>query len=753
MLIVFGATLFLSAALLFMVQPMVARQILPLLGGSPSVWNTCMVFYQAMLLLGYLYAHALGRRPPRVQAGVHAAALLVPLAVLPIRVPEGWSSGAFASPTLAVLALLGAIAAIPFLVVSTTAPLVQRWFSLTDHPAARDPYFLYAASNAGSLVGLVGYPLLVEPLLGVREQARAWAFGYGACAALALVCAAVMLARPRRAGAPGEAGPRAAPAPAPPDDPAASRPRRRESLRRARWVLLAAVPSSLTLGVTQYFSNNLTSAPMMWVPPLAIYLLSYIIAFSRRPVLSVGLSARIFPMAIVAVVVSIMLDATHPISTLLALHWLALLLAGTMCHGLLAQDRPEPARLTEFYLMLAVGGVLGGAFNALLAPVVFTSIVEYPVALIAACLLRPAAPRPAGAPRRWADARGHDLAWPLVLAAVLAGIVVWLDSKDMLFDPRYRDMSKILVVGVPAVGLALCIPWARRFALAAAALLLAAQIVPRSFGELLHASRTFFGVHRVYEDREGIWHTLIHGNTIHGLQSTVEPMRYRPTSFYFPTGPIGDVFRTFWDDPRLDRIGAVGLGSGTLAAYGKPARDFTFFEIDPQVERIARDPALFTYIADSPSSVRVVLGDARLTLADQPDGAFGLLMIDAFSSDAIPVHLVTLEAVRLYITKVEPRGLLALHISNRYIDLAPVLASHSDELGLVGLIRDDSEITPAEDEAGKLPATWVVLARDPADLGPLATDRNWTDLDMCPGRLRWTDDYANLLAAWRRRGH
>ncbi len=742
MVALFTVTLFVSAGLLFLVQPMFARLVLPLLGGSPAVWNTAMVFYQAALLAGYGYAHFSNTRlSPRPRVAVHLLLLAIPMALLPIAIPHSWSPPTTGNPAPWLLALMGASVGLPFFAISTTSPVLQKWFAATGHSRAADPYFLYVASNIGSLLALLCYPFCVEPHLSLATQFRLWMGGYFILLALVATCAVVLWKtagqRTQAGRTPDTIGNRGAQA----TPPALS------ARRRSRWVLLSFAPSSMMLGVTTYLSSEIAVVPLLWVIPLALYLLTFVIVFARRPIVSRLFLLRALPIVMVALVMVVNMRATQPIAWLMGLHLAAFFLAALLCHGSLAADRPDPAHLTEFYLWMSVGGVLGGLFNALLAPAVFNTILEYPLAVLLAGLLalRPAGGAGAGPPAPSPAQRVHwaDFVWPAALG--LATVALLFAGGGALREPAPAVVT--LVFGVPAV---VCFFFSRRplrFVLGLAALLLAGTFYHGEQGRALHTERSFFGVHRVTLDPTGRHHLLIHGNTLHGQQSLDPARRNEPLTYYHRTGPIGQILTAFGTDPRR-KIAAVGLGAGSLAAYAAPRQAWTYFEIDPVVASLARDARYFTFLRDSPADLRVVLGDARLTLAAAPDGAFDVIVLDAFSSDAIPVHLVTREAFALYQRKLAPGGLIACHISNLHLDLEPVFARLAHDGKLACLVRDDTVVSAEESALGKAPSVWLALARTTTDLEPLAADPRWRATLPAGGQV-WTDDYSSLLAAFR----
>ena len=717
MLALYSLTLTLSAALVFMVQPMFARLLLPLLGGAPAVWTVALLFFQTALLLAYLYAHWSTRRfGVRRQAALHLALVAAALIVLPIGVPGGWTPPTDSSPLPWLLAVLVVAVGLPYFVVSSTAPLLQSWLAATDHPDAGDPYFLYRASNVGSVVGLLAYPLLVEPGLGLDAQTWLWSGLYGAFGVLMVACAVMLWRSGDGRVRPGPAEPEGA---AEPITPA----------RRLRWIALAFVPSSLMLGATTALSLNVALMPFLWVLPLSLSLASFLVVFSRAR--GTGLARRIagyaMPPLAVALAGVIALGVHTPLWLVGLIHLAALFAVAMVCHGELAGDRPPPARLTEFYAFVSLGGALGGVFNGVLAPFVFDHLVEYPIALVLACLLVP------GSWRGIVPSR-HVLP-PILLAA----------AALLAFQATDASETGKWVVAA-AAGLA-CVALARhplRFGLAVGAVMAAAWIGTVDQGRVIHQERSFFAVHRVEVSPDEILHELWHGRILHGMQ--VGGRALRPVAYYHPTGPIGQLFDALPDRSVARRTAIVGLGAGGLACHSRPGDRWTFFEIDPAVERIARDNELFSYLRDCEGSFDVVLGDGRLSLGEQADGEFGLIVLDAFGSDAVPTHLLTLDAVRMYTRKLDPRGALVFNVSNKYLSLEPVLGNVANAAGLACFAQGERDVSAADARSYKLPSYWVVMAPDPSNLGRVADDARWHACRPDGGRT-WTDDYANVLGA------
>ncbi|MGQ0662219.1 MAG: fused MFS/spermidine synthase [Pseudomonadota bacterium] len=722
-LALFAATLFTGALLLFWVQPMFSKMVLPILGGTPQVWNICLVFFQAALLAGYLYAHASVRwLGVRRQAALHLALLAAAgLSTLPIALPAGAGPDPLADPSPWLLTVLAASVGAPFAVAAATAPMMQAWFATTGHAGARDPYFLYAASNLGSMLALVGYPALLEPQFALPAQSVLWAGGFALLVALTGACALAAGRGSVAAAAPDVVA----------EGTAAGGP--------AKWILLSFAPSSLLMGVTTHITTDIASAPLLWVMPLILYLGSFVLVFSRRRLLPHAFMVGLQPILIVPIAALALWQIAGGRTPILALHLLAFFATAMVCHGELAASRPPARRLTEFYLYLSVGGVMGGLFNALLAPLVFEAVVEYPLALILASFLRP--PMAAGrddAPRR----KLYDVLAPFALLAALLAAV--LGFREVFSSASYG--AKLILAGGAALA---ALPMALRplrFGLAVAGIFMAGALAPSPDGDILYRERNFFGVLRVSHNQELGAYILKHDTTIHGAQRRDEAARLEPQTYYHPSGPIGDVFQA------LDRaiagrpVAAIGLGAGSIACYGRPGQSWTFYELNPAAERIARDPRFFTFLRDCPPAVEVVLGDARRMLAAAPAAAYAALVLDAFSSDAIPLHLLTREAMQLYLDKLAPGGVIAIHVSNRHLELRPVFGNIARDLGLYGITRND----PA---AGSGPvvysSTWVALARRAADLGPLVGAEGWTALPVRPQAGVWTDGFSNLVsAAW-----
>src|SRR5262245_38374007 len=727
----FAATMVLSALLLFSVQPMVAKMLLPVLGGAPATWAVSLCFFQALLLAGYAYAHLLGMTlATRWALVVHAGLLLAAFVMLPISLPSDLAPPE-GDPYLWLLGTLTTLAGLPFFTLSANAPLLQLWFGRSGHHRSADPYFLYGASNAGSLGALLAYPVLIEPLLPLPVQSRVWSWGFLALVLAIIGCGLVLLARERHGLArPGGHG----------DQACASTPAWRE---RLTWVFLSFVPSGLLVAYTTYLTTDLASAPLLWVLPLALYLATFIAVFRQRMWASLRGLLIVQPLAVAAALVAYEWrgDYSWIVSALVGL--LAFLITCLLSHAQLYTRRPEAPRLTDFYLCISLGGVLGGIFAALLAPLLFTGTLEFPVLLALGMLARP---------KLWRtlETRRGRFRLGLLLGSAVAGIFLLqllLVSERLL--KAHADLRLQVVCGL---GLALIAVtrWPQLATATLAAMIAASAALP-SASAPVYAQRSFFGTHRVIDSTGGGYRLLLHGTTVHGIQQnrsgTALVSRPTPLAYYHPSGPLArgvELARAAKQDGAL-RVGIVGLGTGAMACHAAAGDHWRFYEIDPVVVHIATTPSLFRYIARCLPEPEILLGDARLTLAKASDGSFDYLMVDAFSSDAIPIHLLTVEALQLYLTKLSARGILALHVSNQNLDLPPVLEAN------LRALRDVSGVyVEGERGAGALASQGVWRPSDSALLAPALAWHRARRLDS-PSVRPWTDDYSAFSSAvWRR---
>jgi len=737
--ILFALAIFTSAALVFVVQPMVTKLVLPMLGGSPAVWNTAMVFFQAALLGGYAYAHALQRLGSmRAQMAVHLTLLTLAALFLPLQINGLLGDPDPSAPIGWLLATLALSVGAPFAVLSATAPLLQAWYARVrvGHEDGKNPYVLYAASNLGSFLALVAYPVLIEPLATLSGQRAGWSGGYAAFMLMIVGLAAVAWRRGHVGVTPVEALPVSA--------PIAWR-------EKAVLVLLAAAPSSLMLGVTTHLSTDVASAPFLWVVPLALYLLTFVIAFQSRPLIPLPITLVISgALGLVCIAFTAFRTGAWPV--MFGLHLATFFFLTLMCHQRLAARRPLPDRLTEFYLLMSLGGVVGGAFTALVAPVIFDAVWEYPLVLVLVGLARPLDRSPI---RNWEI-------YLFVAALLISGLppllsamfqadwdFAWWFSRNVSADmPRLTQL--VLIAPILAAFLLRNRPPA--YVAIAALIALSTQYIARGY-DAAFTDRSFFGVMKVGTMQDprlgGEVHVLMHGTTLHGAQPRNPAFACMPTLYYAPATPIGRATQTLQARQPGLNIGVVGQGTGAMAGYKRAADTMTFFEIDPLVDRLSRDPQWFSFISDcADGPIRTVLGDARLTMAREAAGTYDLLIIDAFSSDAVPTHLLTVEAIEGYLKLLKPDGVVVLHLSNRNLDITMPAAAAAQALGAANLHQTYAE---SEDRPQMAEASTEALLLSPTEAGleDFRRQSGWAtlaDTDVRP----WTDDYVNLFGSlWR----
>jgi hypothetical protein len=677
-MLAYACTIFLSAFLLFAVQPMIGKIILPWFGGSAAVWSTCLLFFQAALLAGYLYAHRSTRSlKPKHQATLHIALMALSLAVLPILPSPSWKPAHAGDPSLRILLLLAATIGLPYLLLSTTSPLLQAWY-VAAKPGAI-PYRLFALSNFGSLLALLSYPVFVEPAFTTHGQAYGWSAIY---VLFAVICGALAWKAMRApAPKPHEAF---ATTPAPPPS----------WTIRIVWTALAACASTLLLAISNHLSSNVAPIPFLWVLPLAVYLLSFILCFERDKVYNRGIFLPLLVIALDGAAYAIYANEGNPnIAWAIPTFVAALFVCCMVCHGELARLKPDPRHLTSFYMMISLGGTLGGVFVAIVAPRVFHTYFELPLAMVA--------------------------------CSALAAMVLWISPQN--WKGRIPVAAVRIAMLAFTVGLAIHLGYQKR----------------RSDQIFRLSLRNFYGVLRVRDipaDEETTpVRRLIHGTINHGTQRLDAAYRDEPTSYYGPFSGMGRAM-TYQQKRGPVRVGVIGLGAGVTAGFCRPGDVFRFYEINPLALSIAS--TWFTFLRDCKADHRVLLGDARLTLEAQPSQQFDLMAIDAFTSDAIPVHLLTREAFILYFRHLKPTGILAVHVSNRYLDLVPVVARNAHDLGKTAVDVDD------EDESADYysDSDWVLVSSDAA----IFHDAAFKSSSVEPARLKpnlrpWTDDYSNLF--------
>jgi hypothetical protein len=657
-LFLYGATIFLSAFLLFLIQPIFAKLILPWFGGSSAVWTTCLVFFQTALLAGYLYAHLLTRRlTARKQPWVHSTLLALALLLLPVMPGERWKPTGGGDPDWQILAMLTAVLGLPYFLLSATSPLLQKWL-------ARDgsrPYRLFALSNVGALLALAAYPLLIEPRIATRGQDIWWSTGF---AAFAVLCGfSAWLSKPRS------------------DVWLEIEAKAAEPQNGISWLLLAAAGSMMLVSTTNQLTQNVAAVPFLWILPLGVYLLSFIICFESPRWYQRGLFLRLLAVALGSLAYALYdIQVSEAIPVAIPLFTIGLFIACMFCHGELSRMKPETSQLTSFYLMIALGGALGAIFTGLIAPRLFAGIYEFPLSLF-----------------------------------FVAAIALWLNWEG---------------------------GWAQRLLWAAVTVAMIVALVEEARGyhkDALAMTRSFYGSLRVVESIRGggETRTLYHGIVQHGAQYLNPLKRTDPTTYFGPESGAGLVLRFCCEGPK--RVGIIGLGAGTLAAYGKPGDAFQFYEINPQVIELAK--SYFTFLSDSKAAITIVTGDARLSLERENGPLYDVFIADAFSGDAIPVHLLTTEAFDLYLRHLKPTGILAVHISNQYLDLAPVVAQlalvHGLVPRLVRSVKDDEHIYSQAD--------WILMTRDAAFFAQPEISGAAKMIEQRPGLRLWTDDYNNLL--------
>ena len=673
----FAATIFLSAYLLFLVQPLIARVILPWFGGSAAVWTTCLMFFQTTLLAGYAYAHGSVRLlKTKGQATLHLALLAASVLVLPILPGQRWKPEGASDPQWHIVALLAATIGIPYVLLSTTGPLLQAWFA-RRFPGT-SPYRLYALSNAGSLLALLSYPLVIEPLMRLRFQAYLWSGAYVVFVALCAAVAFQVRKIQKESAVSNDAAAEAA------DD---APPR---ITQRLLWMGLAFCPSALLVAVTSHMTQNIAPVPMLWVPPLALYLLSFILTFEsprwygRRFWFPLWVAATAFMLAF------LFPDKVADLRLIVPLFTIGFFICAVVCHGELYRLRPDARHLTSFYLMISIGGALGGFFVGVVAPALFRMYLELPIGL-------------------------------LITVALVA--MVMDKDRPSLPGPLARYVEYVLL-GALAGGLCFLLVWE----------------IPQWAAQYRVVRRNFYGALRVEQEdatsENAAMRTLIHGTINHGTEFMEKEWRRRPTTYYGRGSGVGIALSTL---KPMRKVGIIGLGAGTLSAYARPGDQYRFYEINPMVLDIARNE--FYYLSESPTKVDVVLGDARLSLERETPQDYDVIAVDAFSGDSIPVHLLTVEAFREYFRHLKPDGVLAVHVSNKYLKLGGVVVRAARELGKTVILMDN----PEDEASGVYSSDWMMVAsqRDAFD------GKQWNGSGRNPPpepvKQLWTDDYSNLL--------
>jgi len=727
-LAVFIAAIFVSAALLFAVQPLFTKMVLPQLGGSPSVWSVALVFFQATLLAGYAYAHFLTRQlPGRHSVVIHVLVMLAATLALPLAIATGWGRPPAEGEAFWLIGLFTVSIGLPFFALSANAPLLQAWFARTGHPSAKDPYFLYAASNIGSFLALLSYPLAVEPLTRLGDQTKLWSTLFYGLIALIAACGVLLVRSKNTMASASRAGKAGAPT----------------WHDAGIWMALAAVPSGLMIAATAHISTDIGAAPLLWVIPLALYLLTFVIVFQTRRIVPHGLFVWIQPFFIALLVATYVLDWVQHIFVAMAIHVVTFFVTAMVCHGEIARRRPAARHLTAFYLWMSVGGVIGGIFAGLISPYAFNWVAEYPLLIIAAALCRPGE----------TPLRGLHL-YLFWLAAVAVAVLIAI--------PRFAfgyEFDTTAYTGVVLVLLVISIMLshdALKYAAVIALTFLFIQIYESDVG-FRTSVRSFFGVNKINDTTGGRYRVLLHGTTIHGAQQIRDndgkPITGRPApiTYYGANSGIGQAIKAARERKRGPiRIAAVGLGTGSIACLTQRGDTLHYYEIDRAVVRISRDEKRFTFLSSCAPEAPIILGDARLTLADSTNNRYDIIIVDAFSSDAIPIHLLTREAMAIYLSKIDRRGMVVMHVSNRHLELTSVVAGIAEANGAIARVNQGEGGEESDDDAYVFSATVLSVARNEADFGALATSKGWRIEKPDPRQWVWTDDYSNIVGALRR---
>ncbi len=725
LLATFIAAIFVSAALLFAVQPMFTKMVLPRLGGAASVWSVAIVFFQTTLLAGYAYAHLLTRFVPgRSSIIIHLVVLAAACFLLPLHIASGWGRPPQVGEAFWLLGLFAVSIGLPFFALSANGPLLQAWFVRTGHKDAKDPYFLYAASNVGSFLALIAYPVAVEPFVRLSDQRWLWTVGYYVLIALVAACGFLMMRSPNRL-----------PEASASDTAVVATPTWRDT---AIWIALAAVPSGLLIAVTAHISTDVAAVPLFWTVPLAIYLLTFVIVFQTKPFIPHWLVVAVQPAFVLFLVIAILMLPIESIVLQIVIHLSVFFVCALMCHGELARRRPPPQFLTSYYMWISFGGMVGGILTGLVAPQIFNRVIEYPLLVVLTLLCRPGFALPT---------RGSSQYALLVSVAVAALLLIGMAAADIRLDtPLYAVIIGFLL------GLTLQF-WRTPLPFAAIVGMLFLLNHYNNYSPSNFLVRNFFGVLNVVEATDGRFRVLYHGTTAQGAQRIRDRdgnlLKGRPdmvSEFHNGGGfaQVVDAMEKKAGGPI--NMAVIGLGTGALACRGSAGTTVTYYEIDADIARIARDPSLFNYISECAPKTQVVIGDARLTLADAPDGAYDLLFVDAFIGAAIPIHLLTREALELYFRKLKPNGIVAMHVSNRNLELASVVAGIAEANNAIVRVYDGGDIEEDVDEHRWIP-TIAAVARKEADFGVLAKSELWPIRERDPRQRIWTDDYSNIIGA------
>ena len=726
---IYSVALLLSALLLFSVQLLSSKLLLPVFGGSPMVWTTAMLFFQTILLFGYFYAHLLTRHFRIThQWLIHSALCGLAVYFFNLQIPQPVSYADDYSIITALLLTLVEMIALPAFVLSATAPLLQSWFAQLGHRQSDDPYFLYAASNVGSFIGLLAYPLAIEPMLDVLPQISAWFVIFQLFFCL-LVVTGIIAAMARSAWSGNAAYGNALPPPPPSFE------------KRLVWLICGFIPASLLLSFTTYITTDIASFPLLWAIPLAVYLMTFVLVFGKRQLNFTAMETGLANFLIIAVIAKF-LPGISDSWVGFGFGFLTFAAAAMVFHGRIAAERPHKHYLSEFYLILALGGAMAGVFNSLIAPLLFSGVWEYPIVLAMAAVFLPRSGRDFF---RY-EFRRSDFNAPLILILSVAAFY-YFGSRIL---EAYNLNAKILLLSGVLFLAAFMFRFAKNRARFAVMFVLMAVWLSNftdAIGQnTISQQRGFFGVVQVVNYPESNRRVMIHGSTIHGAEIYGSPTPSEPLTYYTKIGPLGQAFDVFKDYLSAHPIAAAGLGVGTVACYGHDiGTETTFFEIDDKVNKIANDPNYFTYLQRCPS--KVVIGDARLSLAAQNKASFGLLILDAFSSDSIPMHLLTREAFATYKHALLSDGLIFINASNRYFDLISMIAVLAEDGGFYGAYQTQRRLPDDVKLTGWAPSAWVVLSADQRKIDRLIARGEWSSLPDNTGKPLWTDGFSSIFAA------
>ncbi len=727
MTIIFSITIFLSAFLIFSVQPMIGKMVIPIYGGAPSTWNVCMFFFQVTLLAGYTYAHfAMKYFSFKRQVSIVFIMFFLSFILLPFFTDKYTMVKEIENPAIQLFGRLFLTVGFPLIAISGLSPLLQRWFSLSKHHYSTDPYFLYTSSNVGSMIALFFYPFILERFFTINDQNNLWVASFGLLGIMVLICG--FMTRKTKNFKQNV------------KQTAISKQMKITWKNRFFWLFAAFVPSSLMLGVTTYIITDLPAIPMLYVLPLALYLFSFALAFSRKVIIPHQFVTRIIPFILIMLVPSFF-SLTKAGLVLVPLHLLMFFFVALGCHGELAKSRPPAENLTEFYLFISIGGALGGMFNALICPLIFDRILEYPLATFLSCLV--VTTFRDGAVKNLRQVSLFGIFFPVILffisvAIMRTAILSGVNTTAHLF-------MLFIIVCLP-MGFATFRLKNRpfRFALCYAMLLISVGLLADiTHGEDEYISRNFYGVKKIKVDKSRGLRSLIHGVTVHGRQYVNKPYQDIPLAYFHESGPIGDIFRAHRKEKPLSDIAVVGLGVGTIAGYTKPWENITFYEIDPGIIKIATSPRFFTFLSNSKGSYSIVTGDARLKLHGARNKSYDMILLDAFASNAIPIHLLTREAIDLYLSKIKPNGFLVFHISNKYINLKHMIARHAVDNGLTCIYTFD--FSDGKDYLGKISSEYAVIGKPGSIIKSLLQIEEWRVVEPDQDVVAWTDMYSSLL--------